>query len=159
MLAVFTSPHGDLPDIDDLCDTLAHTPQMVSPTRFLHTIDNAPAGRWSRLAGSGRNHTAVSAATHYFAVGLLEAAMLIETEQHPVLLVGYDTAARGALVHTTQSQGAIAAARVLSPRSDPHTLGQMDWRQKTPAPFRCTRQFTNSYTLPCTPSPRSHNPA
>jgi hypothetical protein len=128
MLAVFTSAHGDLPSIDRLCNTLAQAPLMVSPTRFLHTIHSTPAGLWSLLAGNHRNHLAVSAAEFSFAAGLLEAAVLVATEQRPVLLVGYDTAATGALVHTTRSQGAIAAALVLSPLPSRCTMAQMNWR-------------------------------
>ena len=123
VLAVFTSAHGDLPAIDNLCSTLAQNPLMVSPTRFLHSIHNSPLGVWSLLAGNGRNHSAVTAAECSFAAGFLEAALLAETEQQPVLLVGYDTAATGALVHTTASQGAIAVALVLHP----HTSAQTQW--------------------------------
>ena len=132
LLAVFTSAHGDLPVIDHLCSTLVHTPQLVSPTRFLHSIHNAPAGFWSLLSQNGLNHTAVSAAECSFAVGLLEAAMLAHTEQRPTLLVAYDTAAVGALTHTTHSQGAIAVALVLSPQASPQTLATLHWRLVSP---------------------------
>lgn len=127
VLAVFTSAHGDLPTIDNLCSTLAQTPLMVSPTRFLHSIHNSPLGVWSMLAGNRRNHSAVSAAECSFAAGLLEAALLTETERQPVLLVGYDTAAVGALEHTTSSQGAIAVAMVLHPQPSAHALWEMAW--------------------------------
>jgi hypothetical protein len=127
VLAVFTSAHGDLPAIDHLCLTLAQNPLNVSPTRFLHSIHNSPLGVWSMLAGNGRNHSAVSAAEYSFAAGLLEAALLAETEQQPVLLVGYDTAAVGALVHTTRSQGAIAAALVIHPQPSAHASWEMAW--------------------------------
>ena len=148
LLAVFTSAHGDLPAIDQLCDTLARTPLMVSPTRFLHTIHNAPLGVWSMLHGNGRNHTAVSAAECSFAAGLLEAAVLVETEQQPVLLVGYDTAATGALVHTTRSQGAMAVALVLSPRPSHRTLAQVGWRLEQAASEASEPQTAAGRSLP-----------
>ena len=148
LLAVFTSAHGDLPAIDQLCDTLARAPLMVSPTRFLHTIHNAPLGVWSMLHGNGRNHTAVSAAECSFAAGLLEAAVLVETEQQPVLLVGYDTAAIGALVHTTRSQGALAVALVLSPRPSQRSLAQVGWRIEQAAGAASEPQTTASRSLP-----------
>ena len=128
LLAVFTSAHGDLPVIDHLCSTLVHTPRQVSPTRFLHSIHNAPAGLWSQLNRNGLNHTAVSAAECSFAAGLLEAAVLAETEQRSVLLVGYDTAAVGALTHTTRSQGALAMALVLHPQASPRSRAALHWQ-------------------------------
>lgn len=127
VVAVFTSAHGDLPAIDHLCSALAQYPLMVSPTRFLHSIHNSPLGIWSTLAGNRRHHSAVSAADCSFAAGMLEAAMMAETEQQPVLLVGYDTAATGALVHTTASQGAIAVALVLHPNASARAQWAMDW--------------------------------
>ena len=127
VLAVFTSAHGDLPAIDHLCSTLAQNPLQVSPTRFLHSIHNSPLGIWSTLAGNRKHHSAVSAADCSFAAGVLEAALMAETEQQPVLLVGYDTAATGALVHTTASQGAIAVALVLHPNASARAQWAMEW--------------------------------
>ena len=126
LLAVFASTHGDLPVIDHLCSTLVHTPSQVSPIRFLHSIHNAPAGHWSMLTGNGLANTAVSGATHSFAHGLLEALVQCAAEQRPVLFVAYDTAAVGALSHTTASQGALATALVISPRAGPHTRARLD---------------------------------
>ncbi|WP_374410748.1 beta-ketoacyl synthase chain length factor [Hydrogenophaga sp.] len=120
LLAVFASTHGDLPVIDDLCRTLVHTPTLVSPTRFLHSIHNAPAGFWSQLNRNGHAHTAVSGAACSFAQGLLEALVQCEAEQQPVLYVAYDTAAVGALTHTTASESALAVALVLAPHGDGH---------------------------------------
>ena len=128
LLGVFASSCGDLPVIDHLCRTLVHTPTQVSPTRFLHSIHNAPAGQWSMLTDNGLANTAVSGATHSFAHGLLEALVQCATEQRPVLFVAYDTAAVGALTHTTASQGALAVALVLSPRPGPRTVARLDWR-------------------------------
>lgn len=128
LLAVFCSAHGDLPIIDHLCSTLVHTPLLVSPTRFLHSIHNAPAGLWSMLSRNPHANTAVNGAGHSFANGLLEALVLCEAERRPVLLAGYDTAAVGALTHTTRSEGALAVALVLSPSSSHRTQATWRWR-------------------------------
>lgn len=134
LLAVFASAHGDLPVIDHLCSTLVHTPTLVSPTRFLQSIHNAPAGTWSLLAHNHLANTAVSAAAHSFAAGWLEAAVLVETERRPVLLVAYDTAAVGALTHTTASRGALAVALVLAPDSTPgHPMAHVHWQLRSGA--------------------------
>ena len=128
LLAVFASAHGDLPVIDELCRTLVHTPTLVSPTRFLHSIHNAPAGFWSMLARNGQANTSVSGAAHSFAHGLLEALVQCQAEQRPVLYVAYDTAAVGALTHTTASQGALAVGLVLAPQAGPATTARLDWQ-------------------------------
>lgn len=128
LLAVFASAHGDLPVIDELCRTLVHTPTLVSPTRFLHSIHNAPAGFWSMLTRNGQANTSVSGAAHSFAHGLLEALVQCQAEQRPVLYVAYDTAAVGALTHTTASQGALAVALVLAPRAGPACARRLDWQ-------------------------------
>lgn len=44
-----------------------------------------------------------------------------------MLFVAYDTAAVGALTHTTSSQGALAVALVLSPQPGPHTCASLGW--------------------------------
>ena len=128
LLAVFASAHGDLPVIDELCRTLVHTPTLVSPTRFLHSIHNAPAGFWSMLTRNGLANTSVSGAAQSFAHGLLEALVQCEAEQMPVLFVAYDTATVGALTHTTASQGALAVALVLAPQAGPQTRARLDWQ-------------------------------
>lgn len=125
--AVFASAHGDLPVIEELCRTLVHTPTLVSPTRFLHSIHNAPAGVWSQIHRNHRANTAVSGAQHSFAQGLLEALVQCEAEQLPVLFVAYDTAALGALTHTTASRGSLAVALVLAPQPGPNTQTRLDW--------------------------------
>lgn len=128
LLAVFASAHGDLPVIDELCRTLVHTPTLVSPTRFLHSIHNAPAGFWSMLTRNGQANTSVSGAAQSFAHGLLEALVQCQAEQRPVLYVSYDTAAVGALTHTTASQGALAVGLVLAPQAGRATTARLDWQ-------------------------------
>lgn len=126
--AVFCSAHGDLPIIDDLCSTLAVNPLLVSPTRFLHSIHNAPVGLWSMSSHNTLANTALCGAGDSFANGLLEALVLCEAEQCPVLLAAYDTAAVGGLTHTTRSQGALAVALVLSPHGSASTRATWRWR-------------------------------
>ena len=128
VLSVFTSAHGDLPVIDHLCSTLAHNPRLISPTRFVHSIHNAPAGVWSMLHQNRDAHAAISAGEYSFACGLLEAALTAQTEQRPVLLVAYDTAAVGALTHTTHSAAPMALAMVLRPGSPAVDQAGLRWQ-------------------------------
>lgn len=142
LLAVFTSAQGDLPLIDQLCDTLAHNPDLLSPTRFVHSIHNAPAGVWSQVAHGAAGHTALSGHEHSFANALLEALVQATSEQRPVLLVGYDTVAQGALAEAVSTPAPLAVACVLQPQATCAALGQFtatlvpDTTAPTPCPAR-----------------------
>lgn len=127
LLGVFVSAHGDLPTIDTLCATLACDPLHVSPTKFLHSIHNAPAGLWSMVGGSWQPNTTLTAFNCSFAAGFLEAAVQCSAEQQPVLLVGYDTAATGALTESMASSGALAVALVLAPERSARSSHRMAW--------------------------------
>lgn len=127
LLGVFVSAHGDLPIIDSICATLACDPLQMSPTRFLHSIHNAPAGLWSMVGGGWQANTALTAFNRSFAAGLLEAAMQCGAEQQPVLLVGYDTAAAGALTESMAPSGALALALVLAPEHSARSTHRLGW--------------------------------
>ena len=44
---VFTSSGGDGDNCHAICETLATTDRLISPTRFHNSVHNAPAGYWS----------------------------------------------------------------------------------------------------------------
>jgi hypothetical protein len=125
LLSVFTSARGDTPIIDDLCSTLVDSPQLISPTRFIHSIHNAPAGVWSMATVNGQANTALSAHDHSFSNGLLEAIVQCHTEHKSVLLVGYDTAAPTALTYCLEMNEPMAVALVLSAKPSLSTQGVM----------------------------------
>jgi len=125
--SVFTSAHGDLAVTDALCRSLAADPLLLSPTRFHHSVHNAPSGYWAIASGSQATSTALAACEHSFAAGLLEAASLCATDQAPVLLVGCDTAACGALASVNRSRGLLAVALVLAPRRGVASQWALTW--------------------------------
>lgn len=122
LLAVFTSAHGDLAIIDSMCRTLAEAPTLVSPTRFLHSIHNAPAGLWSMAAASTRAHTAITAGEASFAAGLLEAILQCSAERSGVLFVACEPATIGPLAANIHSDVPMAFALVLTPEPTPGTV-------------------------------------
>jgi Beta-ketoacyl synthase, N-terminal domain len=124
---VFVSAHGDLAINDDMCKTLAEAPTLVSPTRFHNSVHNAASGYWTLATGCTQASTALTAFEHSFAAGLLEAATQCAADEGPVLLVGYDIEARGALKSVTRSRGLLAAALVLSPRRSERSVASLDW--------------------------------
>ena len=125
--SVFTSAHGDLAITDALCQTLARDPLALSPTRFHHSVHNAASGYWAIASGSRAASTALAAFEHSFAAGLLEAASQCAADGAPVLLVGSDTAACGALASSNRSRGWLAVALVLSPQRGTASRWALEW--------------------------------
>lgn len=127
LLSVFTSCHGDLAVTDYMCSTLVNSPTAVSPTRFHNSVHNAASGYWGIATACMQASTAVSAFEHSFAAGLLEALTQAAAAVRPVLLVGYDIAAVGALRSTTTSRGQLAMALVVAPSRSERTLATLGW--------------------------------
>jgi Beta-ketoacyl synthase, N-terminal domain len=128
LASVFTSAHGDLAVTDALCAQLAQAPLQLSPTRFHHSVHNAASGYWAIATGCRAPSTALSAHTHSFAAGLLEALVFCACEQEPVLLVGHDTEARGLLSEVNSSRGLLGVALVLSPERSASSMATLQWR-------------------------------
>ncbi len=127
LLSVFTSAHGDLAISDYLCKTLVETPLLVSPTKFHNSVHNAASGYWGIATGCLQASTAVSAFEHSFAAGLLEALSQCAADAKPVLLVGYDIEATGALASTNDSRGLLAVALIVAPAPSPATVAAFAW--------------------------------
>jgi hypothetical protein len=125
--SVFTSAHGDLAIVDGLCSALASDPTLLSPTRFHHSVHNAASGYWAMATGCHAASSAVAGFEASFALGLLEAATQAVTEDTPVLLVGFDTDARGALASVTRSRGLLGVALVLAPQRSLQARAVLEW--------------------------------
>lgn len=134
LLSVFTSAHGDLAIIDSMCRTLAEAPTLVSPTRFLHSIHNAPAGLWSMAAPSTRANTSITAGAASFSAGLLEAIMQCIAERSGVLFVAYEPATTGPLAATIRSDVPMAFALVVTPAPTPGTVVSVDATTRAAGP-------------------------
>jgi len=128
LASVFTSAHGDLAIVEALCSTLASNPLALSPTRFHHSVHNAASGYWAIASGSRHGSSALAGFEHSFASGLLEAAALALADTTPVLLVGADTEARGAMRSVNRSRGLLGVALVLSPSPSPARSAHARWR-------------------------------
>lgn len=125
--SVFTSAHGDMGIVDALCSTLAADPLLLSPTRFHHSVHNAASGYWAMATHCHAASSAVSGYEASFAVGLLEAATQVQADGTPVLLVGFDTAARGALASVNRSHGLLGVALVLAPQRSATSRFELGW--------------------------------
>jgi len=114
---IFASTQGELAITDYVCETLAHTPLELSPTKFHNSVLNAPAGYWTIATGCIAASSAVSAHHRSFSAGLLEALSLACAETTPVLFACCDVASTGPLIEMTRTSLAFGAALVLSPHS------------------------------------------
>jgi hypothetical protein len=88
--SVFTSSGGDGDNCHELCVSLATERREVSPTRFMNSVHNAPAGYWGLAVHAMQPSTALCAHDGSFGAGLLEAATQSVSSGRPVLLVAYD---------------------------------------------------------------------
>ena len=87
---VFSSRYGDSASIPSLMTDIANG-LPVSPGRFSTSVHNAMAGLYAIHTGNMAPHTAVSAGSHSFFHGLLEAqGLLREDPDRTVLLVHFD---------------------------------------------------------------------
>lgn len=115
LCSVFASCYGDLAISDYMCDTLASTPNMISPTKFHNSVHNAAVGYWTIGTNCMRASTALCANQATFAEALLETAVQVQSGQEPVLLVCYDIEARGPMAEVCSSPIAMGHALVLAP--------------------------------------------
>jgi hypothetical protein len=123
---VFTSSYGDPVITDYMCDTLAHAPAQLSPTRFHNSVHNSPVGYWTIATGCHAPSTAVAAQRASFGAGLLEAVSQVLAEQQPVLLVCSDIAGSGPLVEVTLCREPFGCALVLAPEAGSSSMARLD---------------------------------
>lgn len=150
LACVFASAYGDLAITDYLCATLAHAPGELSPTRFHHSVHNAPAGYWTIAAGCHAPSSAICAGHATVGAGLLEAAALACAGTRPVLLVCSDIAGSGPLGDIVACRHDFGGALVLSPVPGPRgrarlvlTLANMSSTPSSP-PIDCTGDMSGN---------------
>ena len=125
--SVFCSTHGDLAVTDYMCETLAQSPTLVSPTKFHNSVHNAAAGYWAIATGCTKPYTAISASGYSFGAGLLEALVQSESSGESILYVAYDIQARGALATVVKSEGQFGCAMVLNALPSARAKYAIEW--------------------------------
>lgn len=128
LACVFASAYGDQAITDAICATLARAPTELSPTRFHHSVHNAPAGYWTIATGCRAPSSAVSAGACTFGAALLEATALALAEQRPVLLACSDTAGHGPLADMTRCAHAFGCALLLAPAAGANAQARLRLR-------------------------------
>lgn len=122
---VFTSSGGDGVNCHQICEALASTDRMISPTRFHNSVHNAPSGYWSISSGAMATSSVLCAHDGSFAAGLLEAMCQVMVEQRSVLLIAYDTDYPQPLHGVRPIPDTMGVALLLSPRPGPRCLGRL----------------------------------
>jgi hypothetical protein len=117
LATVFTSSSGDTLNCHALCEALAQTDRVVSPTRFTNSVHNATAGYWHIATGSRAPSISLCGFDASFAAGLLEALVQCESSQAPVLLVASDIPYPHPLDAQRPSPDAFGLALLLAPAS------------------------------------------
>ena len=134
--SVFASANGDLHISDAICDTLAKTPALTSPTKFHNSVHNAAAGYWTIATGCMKPYTALAGNECTFGEALLESATQALSEGSPVLLVAYDIEARGPVSTMQPSRGVFAGALVLSTERRERNLARIVFEVRDEAKSR-----------------------
>lgn len=112
--SVFASALGDTDIIDNMCRAVANDPALLSPTRFHNSVHNAAAGYWSISTEGTEPANSLSSLGYTASTGLLEAGMICEQENRPVLLVVFDRTTP-APMRFQEIRDSFAAALVLGP--------------------------------------------
>ena len=148
LATVFAASCSDGETLHHLCEALASPQREVSPTRFHNSVHNAVAGYWSIAAASQRPSSSVCGFDASFAVGLIEAASQVLSDQAAVLLVSYDLPYPPPLYAARPVAEPFAVALVLAPEAHAGTLTccriTMGPEAATHAPFPAALQVLAS---------------
>jgi len=115
--SVFACAGGNTDALDHVFTRLADGERSLSPTHFINTIHNAPAGYWCLATGSTAPYTSIGAYDASFSAGLLEAACIAVIERRAVLLVAYDVPPPPALLLCRPVRKPFGVALLLSAQS------------------------------------------
>ena len=122
---VFASSGGDGANCHIICETLASSDRMISPTRFHNSVNNAASGYWGIATGAQAPSTIISAYDGSFAAGLLEAAVQLATEGGEILLISHDAPYPEPLAATRPMSDMMGVGLLLSANSTEPALAQI----------------------------------
>jgi hypothetical protein len=120
--AVFSSSGGDGDNCHAICEALAGSERLISPTRFHNSVHNAAAGYWSIAYGCTEASVTVCAFDASFAAGLLEAVAQVAQTRSAVLLLAYDADYPSPLHEQRTIADAFGLSLLLGPAGSPGAL-------------------------------------
>jgi hypothetical protein len=122
---VFTSSGGDGDNCHVICEALASSDRLISPTRFTNSVHNAPSGYWGIAAKATPASTSLCAFDASFGAGFLEACTQTLSSDEPVLLVAYDTPYPEPLKATRPIEHSFGVALILCPKASETTQAKL----------------------------------
>lgn len=125
LATVFTSSGGDSHNCHAVCEALASSDRLISPTRFHNSVHNAASGYWGIATGAMASSTVLCAYDGCFAAGLLEALAQATLTRAPVLLLAYDTDYPEPLHAVRPIPDSLGVALALSPQPSPLSLARI----------------------------------
>lgn len=125
LLSVFSSSGGDGDNCHTICEALASSDRMISPTRFTNSVHNAPSGYWGIALKARPASTSLCAFDGSFSTGLLEAATQAIQAKAPVLLIAYDTPYPEPLRAVRPIAHSMGVALVISPQPTSATVASI----------------------------------
>lgn len=135
---VFSASAGDGDNCNAICETLAGTDRLISPTRFHNSVHNAPAGYWGIAMKCMAPSTSLCAYDGSFAAGLLETAVQAHTSGDAALLICADAPYPEPL-HTVRPLGhGFGAALVVAAARTPRALARLSLSLSNEHPSRLT---------------------
>ena len=114
---VFASSSADGDTCHAICEQLAGSERLISPTRFHNSVHNAPSGYWSIATRCMAPSTSLCAYDASFGAGLIEACALLHARGAPVLLVAYDAPYPEPLLAKRPVRDAFGVALLLAPQA------------------------------------------
>ena len=132
--AVFASSSSDVEMAHKICAAACLPEHPVSPTDFHNSVHNAASGYWSIATGSQIPTTSISAGDASFSAGLLDALLMLEDADGPVLLVCFEWLASAPLGPNTPIASSAAVALLIDRANPRWALEQPGGRvTETPA--------------------------
>jgi hypothetical protein len=123
---VFASSSADGDTCHAICEQLAGSDRMLSPTRFHNSVHNAPAGYWGIATRCMAPSTSLCAYDGSFAAGLLEACALVRARGEAVLLIAYDAPYPEPLRAKRPVPDAFGLALLVSPQPSAASLARLE---------------------------------
>ncbi len=125
LATVFSASTGDANNCHALCEALASTERVMSPTRFTNSVHNAAAGYWHIATASQAPSTSLSGFDASFGAGLIETVVQCSTWQRAVLLVTGDVPYPEPLLSARPVSMALGVAVLLCPEPGAHDLARL----------------------------------
>jgi hypothetical protein len=122
---VFSASSGDGANCHEICQVLASSERLISPTRFHNSVHNAASGYWSIATGAMENASVLCAYDASFGAGLLEAMAQVAVEQVSVLLIVADGCYPEPLFAARPVPDEFGVALLLSPQPGAESRGRI----------------------------------